>query len=161
MSNRPEPMKCGECGAVLVIRGYTNVEKVGGVTVTDGTSFRPTCPAGHVPPFTFDEVLAFERRAVLAVLHDGRHVDGAVMRYARKTLGLKQTELALVLDVSAPTVSRWETGAEPVQRTTQLALAALVDAALTMNVARWPLPEARDQNNGTQLEVTPPFRRTG
>jgi DNA-binding XRE family transcriptional regulator len=155
--------KCRECGAEMAIRGYTNVEKIGKVTVSDGTAVRPACPNGHVADFAFDEVLVFERRAVLTVLHDGRHVDGAVMKYARKTLGLKQAELASLLDVTAETVSRWENDHEPTQRATQLAVAAIVDHTLQHGLIPKP-PEASEDGhspNGTHLEVQTSVRRTG
>jgi DNA-binding XRE family transcriptional regulator len=155
-------MKCRECGAVMAMRGYTNVEKIGKVTVSDGNAVRPTCPNGHVADFTFDEALAFERRAVLTVLHDGRHVDGAVMKYARKTLGLKQAELAGLLEVAPETVSRWENDHEPTQRATQLAVAAIVDYALQNGlIPVSPDERADDGPNGTHLEVHAPVRRTG
>lgn len=160
MTNQQSPEKCRECGATLVVRGYKNVEQVGNVTVTDGSIVRPTCPNEHVPDFTVGELLSFERRAVLTVLYDGRHVDGAVIKCARKALGLKQAELAALLDVTPETVSRWENDREPTQRATQLAVAAIIDHALQYGVVpKLPSERDREDPNGTHLEV--PLRRTG
>ncbi len=41
-----------------------------------------------------------------------------------------QPALAALLDVSIGTVSRWETGAEPIQRQTQLAVLLLLERTL-------------------------------
>lgn len=155
--------KCRECDATLILRGYTNVERVGKVTVTDGSIVRPTCPNGHVPGFTLHEAVTFERRAVLTVLYDGRHVDGAVMKYARKALGVKQADLAAYLDIAPETVSRWENDREPTQRATQLAVAALIDHALQQGLIALPPPseQSRESPDGMHLEVQAPFRRTG
>lgn len=121
---------CPECGEILVVRGYKHSQLVGPYMVTDESTSAPLCPAGHGPLLTYEQLVGYERRAVKLLLQSGAGKTGAVMRFARKTLGLKQTELAGLLDVAPETVSRWETEANPAPHTTQLALAALVDLAL-------------------------------
>lgn len=50
------------------------------------------------------------------------------LRYFRRELGLTQTELGRRLGVTQRTISRWETGAEPVGNP-HLVLRALADVA--------------------------------
>jgi DNA-binding transcriptional regulator YiaG len=122
-------LNCPECGASLEVRGYRHHQRVGKYEVRDESVCLPQCPNEHGPMLTFKERLGYERRAVKLLLQSGVGDDGAVMRFARRTLGLKQTELAKLLDLAVETVSRWETGTNPAPHTTQLALAALIDRA--------------------------------
>ena len=78
---------------------------------------------------TLAELAGYERRAAKTVLLDVPEVEGEVLKFARKALGLKQAELAAILDVSAETISRWETSADPFKRQVQLAYAQLLDIA--------------------------------
>ena len=50
-----------------------------------------------------------------------------MLRFARRAMGLRQKELAELLEVTESTVSKWENGEEPFRRTTQLAIAAIVE----------------------------------
>lgn len=76
------------------------------------------------------KVLAgYQRRAARTILHDVDLVEPEILRYARRALELTQGELASLLGVGAETVSRWETGAKPFKRDTQLAMAGLLDEA--------------------------------
>jgi DNA-binding transcriptional regulator YiaG len=49
-------------------------------------------------------------------------IHGEELRFARKAMGQRQPDLATLLDVATETVSRWETGTEPIRRQTQLAV---------------------------------------
>lgn len=51
---------------------------------------------------------------------------GATMRFMRKALGLKATELAELLDVTPETVSRWETGKQSLEHRAMAVLGSLV-----------------------------------
>jgi putative zinc finger/helix-turn-helix YgiT family protein len=51
---------------------------------------------------------------------------GEVFKFMRKTLGLKATELAELLDVSVETISRWEQGHRPADRKALSILGSLV-----------------------------------
>lgn len=48
-------------------------------------------------------------------------------RFMRKALGLRAEDLADMLDVSNETVSRWETGKNPIARTALAVLGALIE----------------------------------
>ena len=50
---------------------------------------------------------------------------GEALRFMRKTLGLRGSDLADLLDVTAETISRWETGKWPLDRRAMALVAAL------------------------------------
>jgi DNA-binding XRE family transcriptional regulator len=55
---------------------------------------------------------------------------GATLKFVRKALGLRAAELGELLDVSAETVSRWENGHRPAERSVWNTLADLVSDKL-------------------------------
>lgn len=61
-------------------------------------------------------------QAAVAVFQQTESIQGGELRFARKAMGLKQPELAALLDVATETVSRWETDKDPIRRQTQLAI---------------------------------------
>lgn len=121
---------CPECGSEL----RAHVETVGRFTVEDGTvSGTRVCASqacGWGPDLRGDVLQGFELRAARLVLLERQDADGAVYRFARKAMGLRQVDVAALLDVAPETVSRWETDAKTMERATQLALAALLGQAL-------------------------------
>jgi DNA-binding transcriptional regulator YiaG len=86
-------------------------------------------PGYNGEELTLGQLAGFERRAARTVLCDVQDVEPEVLKFARQALGLKQTELAAHLGVTAETISRWEQGSEPFKRSIQLALAELLDEA--------------------------------
>lgn len=74
---------------------------------------------------TYDEMGRLEHRASIAVLRRWP-VDPSALKFARKTLGLRQVELAEQLGVTTETVCRWERGKEPFRRIVALAMMALL-----------------------------------
>jgi DNA-binding transcriptional regulator YiaG len=119
--------RCEACGSALKMLGYKHVEQVGRIKVTDQTALVPQCAGCKSVTLSLGDLAGYERRAAALVLRDGRHVDGDVIRHARKTLGLRQAELAVLLQCTPETISRWENGANPMRRAEQLALVALLD----------------------------------
>jgi putative zinc finger/helix-turn-helix YgiT family protein len=74
-----------------------------------------------------------ERRIACRVAEDGP-VDGRTLRVLRKALGLRASQLADVLSVTAETISRWETGQRRVDRS-----AWMVTSSLVLEKARLPM----------------------
>lgn len=158
--NEREANRCPECGGALEMRGYRHVERVGEVNVTDGTAMVLQCHECGEPVLTLANLAAYERRAVALVLRDGKHVNGTVIRYARRALGLRQTELAALLQCTPETLSRWENGALPMKRAEQLALVALVEGVERdgIDLKKQIASIGGASDNIVELEVRPPLR---
>ena len=126
-----QAVQCPTCGpSELHVQAYRHEMHVGGVKVLDATGQALVCRSstcGEVL-LTTEQLAGYERRAAALVLRDGRRASGAVLRYARKVLGLRQSELGTLIDSAAETISRWENDREAVPRTVQLAVVALLDA---------------------------------
>ncbi len=67
----------------------------------------------------------FELRVAVELARAGES-SGDVMRFMRKTAGLRAMELAELLGVTPETVSRWETGKQPVEHRAMAVVGALV-----------------------------------
>ncbi len=124
---RDADLGCPECGQPLTCRQYTHHEKVGIYAVTDSTSHAWQCGSCGEVALTLTDLAALQRRAAAIVLRDAKQVTGDVIRYARKSLGLRQVDLAELLDCASETLSRQENDKEPMSRPMQLALVAILD----------------------------------
>jgi hypothetical protein len=122
-------MKCPNCTERMTRRGYEHVTRVGGYTVTDATGMVETCPACGEVSLTSNDLAAYERRAARLILAEGARVGGAVLRYARAALGLRQRDLARILRRSEHQISRDE-HADDLQMDLRLAVAELLERAL-------------------------------
>lgn len=81
-----------------------------------------------------------ELEAEIQVFSQSELINGDELRFARKAMGLTQPALADMLDVSVGTVSRWETGAEPIQRQTQFAVLLFLERALLRGAPKPVVP---------------------
>lgn len=123
--------KCEQCGGSKRMKPFTFEAEIDGVVVeVPATSTLPTCAECGVD-LLFSEVRKFEQQAAAGVLSAVEKPTGAMLRYARKALGLKQTELAEALGHAGETVSRWETGQAAISRADHLALITLLNTAIT------------------------------
>ena len=118
---------CPECGGPVTIKKYRHVENVGGVKVSDETALRPQCSQCGNVDLTLGQLEGYERRAAALVLERVLHASGAMLRYARKALGITQADLDKLIGHEPETVSRWENDKRPIERAEQLALVALLD----------------------------------
>jgi DNA-binding transcriptional regulator YiaG len=153
--------RCPECGGALEMRGYRHVEHVGHTKVTDGTGMALQCKECGEPMLSLLALAGYERRAASLVLRDGKHVDGAVVRYARKALGLRQTELAALLQCTPETLSRWENSALQMKRAEQLALVALIEGVERdgVDIKKMLSNKSEDrQSTVVELEVRQPLK---
>jgi len=146
-------------------RRHKHVEKVGKAIVTDETGFAWQCASCDEVEVTSAQLMGYERRAAAIVLRDGRHTTGSLVRYARKSLGLKQTELAVLLECTAEHISRLENGHATATQTEVLALVALLEG---VENGSEDLKARLEQEGGDaarpsmhEFEVREPARRTG
>jgi putative zinc finger/helix-turn-helix YgiT family protein len=148
---------CPECGGPVVIKKYRHVENVGGVKVNDETAIRPYCTHCGNVDLTLSELAGYERRAAALVLDKVSRANGAMLRYARKALGITQAELAKLIGHEPETISRWETDKRPIERAEQLALVALLDQVechgLDIRERLQQEADGRDKAAPTELEV--------
>jgi DNA-binding transcriptional regulator YiaG len=123
----------------LTVGRYRVVGEYEAVPIDDaGTLGMPSTELGRL-----------ELQAAIAVLSEVESIHGEELRFARKAMGLRQPDLAALLDVATETVSRWETGTEPIRRQTQLAVLLYLE-----HTARHgePVPLAA-QNDNTRAPV--------
>lgn len=123
--------RCPICEAGSVRPAGPVIEMhVAGITVRDGTGIVDQCSACGETFVTADALRGYEVRAASVVLREAPdRVSGAVLRYARKALGLRQTELAALLGKNVATISDWESS-------------TLVDATVRTSIL-WFLDEAQ------------------
>jgi len=122
-------MNCPNCGGKMTRRGYQHVTKIAGFTVTDGSGHVLRCEACEQPLISSAEAAGYERRAAMQILMTAeKPVPGAVLKYARKALGLRQKEMAELLATNEPQISRWENEPE-IDRRLRLAVAGLLAMA--------------------------------
>lgn len=110
----------------MTLRGYQHKEKVGPHIVTEITACAWHCePCGEVE-IPLHVLAGYQRRAAAIALREVKEVDGSLMKYARKALGLTQTELGVAIDCPGETVSRYEADEMPVPTQVRLAVARLL-----------------------------------
>ena len=119
--------KCDECGATMVTKGYTHVTRVGTIKVKDTTDHVPQCPKGHGPELDDKLIEGYERRAAAIVLREAPNLEGAAIKFARKSMGLTQPQLGALVGCAVETLSRWENGA-PMPQEFRLALICLLES---------------------------------
>jgi len=107
-------------------RAYEHVTRVGGYTVTDASGMIETCVECSEASLTSDELAGYERRAARLILTEGARVGGAVLRYARAALGLRQRDLARILRRNDQQISRDE-HSEDLPMDLRLAVAELIE----------------------------------
>lgn len=121
-------MKCPNCNEQLTRQGYEHVTRVGGYTVSDATGMIQACPACGEVSLSSDELSGYERRAARLIMAESKRVGGAVLKFARKALGLRQRDLALILRRNEQQISRDE-NSEDLPMDLRLAVAELLDRA--------------------------------
>jgi len=118
-------MKCTKCGGSRFRKGGEAMARK-----LDGRTFRGTLPAtvctkcGEVF-VDGKEIARFDAEIAARMARDGAP-SGASFQWMRKAMGLRGADLAPLLDVSAETLSRWETGERTVPRTAWVLLSRIV-----------------------------------
>jgi DNA-binding transcriptional regulator YiaG len=142
---------CVKCGGNLKSAVYVHEVTVGGHKVSNGGQMAPKCVSCGEQYISAKALGRLELVAAQLVLFERRdRVNGAVVRYARKAMGLRQTDLARMLGVRAETISEWETKTDSVSVATALALHDLVSRSLSGA----PLePKASSNDNVLRVEA--------
>jgi DNA-binding transcriptional regulator YiaG len=104
---------------------YTHVLKIGRFEVSDTSESADANEAGEVL-LDGEQLERYERRALIAITERSTSIDGAVLSFARRSLGLRQVEFAALLDYSEFQISRMENGREKIPRALQLAVGNIV-----------------------------------
>lgn len=99
---------CYDCGGRTAPRLYRHTTRIAGVDVVDTGRPVPTCLDCGAVSMSLATLASFERRAAELVFRTGSTITGETMRFARKALGLMQSQLADLLGCATETVSRWE-----------------------------------------------------
>lgn len=118
------------------------------------TEYEPTALSDGSLGIASDELGRVEFQVATAILSCVPSIEGEALKFARKVMGLRQADLATLLDVAVETVSRWETGAEPIRRQTQLALLQLVESAARSETGSpAPIGSLEAQNDASGVKV--------
>jgi DNA-binding XRE family transcriptional regulator len=107
---------------------------VGEHKVRDQSNRRPVCNdcgAFTVPSKTLERV---ELNAALIVFEEAA-LTGETLRFARKALGMTQSELAERLGTAAESISRWERGERAMEAWVPLSVTGLIRARLNPHSA--------------------------
>lgn len=110
----------------MILKSYTRETRVGRRLVRDGSATALQCEHCNAIDLSEEQVAGYERRAARTVLLESSQVGGAEIRFARKALGLRQTDLAAALGCNAQQLSRYEND-DSVEMWLRLAIAALLD----------------------------------
>lgn len=113
--------QCHNDEAVLEPGEFTFRKEVSGRLFT-ATLPALTCPVCGETVVDGKVLLQKEREIGAALAREGP-VDGASFRFMRTTLRLRAADLAVLLDVTPETISKWENGRNPVLRTAWLVVA--------------------------------------
>lgn len=150
---------CIHCDGEAVYMQYTHSEDVAGVRVIDPRQMAHVCGACGEAQLTTGGLAGMQRRAAMTVLRDLPSIRGGALRYARKAAGLRQVDLARLLDVTPETISRYETGDDAVPRAIQVAMHGLLHLRES-GVSLQGLIEAASKPDGaTELVVPAPEPR--
>jgi len=141
---------CHDCDIELVRKPLKHTTTIGKITVVDTSATAETCPNCGTASLSSAELGGYQVRAAHLVLTQAKHATGEALKYARQVLGLRQKDLAVLLDTNEQQISRWE-HEEVLDRRLRLAMAELLDLSQRSGFS---LPEL-GTNGSRQLEITP------
>lgn len=120
-------MKCHNCnGTEFEQRTVDLATRVGEYTVLDGSMTRPVCANCGEFTLSASALEKVELRAAVVAFTDAPRVTGSMVRFARKALGMTQSELAQRIGTSPESVSRWEREERPMEVWVPIAVIGLV-----------------------------------
>ncbi len=125
------PARCAQCDG-REFRDVTETLSVAlprsGVSASGEVAARRCTNCSHV--VVASSVIERFRLALGCELADAGVRTGEAIRHMRNALGLRAADLAQLLDLTAETISHWETGKALPNRSAFIALAAMVEDAL-------------------------------
>ena len=145
---------CSTCGGRMALRGYEHVEKVGKYKVKDATAPALQCAKCDDVELTLEQLAGYQRRAAAVALREAPEIDGPMVKYARRALGMKQVELAEHIGCAPETLSRYETGTQ-IPRQVKLAIVAVLDGVEQAGGLETYLEQGPDRPSEKTLEVLP------
>jgi DNA-binding transcriptional regulator YiaG len=155
--------RCSRCDGGLLTVNAEVTREVAGHAFVGSVPARKCNACGEI---TFEgSILQRFDLHVATRLADSGVCCGAAFRFLRKAIGLRAVDLAELLDVSAETLSRWETDKRSVDRGSLAVLASCVRDALagrtwTLDLLR-ALRTPRTLAKHVQLDLTGDRLRTG
>jgi len=126
--NEPRLPRCHACKGELVDATSTETWTVAGQCF-EVTLPTQRCLACGEETFAASALVRAERAVARALIDSGMH-SGDVVRWVRKSAGLRAVDLAELLGVAPETVSRWENDKHPIDRASWATLAALATEGL-------------------------------
>ena len=126
MRNREIDMECPECEAEMFLGNYPVEVRVGRHIVECPNIPHERCPNCAYNALDASTAELLELRSAQVVMHEVSELDLAALKFARKALGLTQTELAKKLSLTQETISRYETAALQAPAEYRLAIAGLL-----------------------------------
>jgi putative zinc finger/helix-turn-helix YgiT family protein len=126
---------CEKCGGALASRTVAEFEHaaigLAGVVLRNAVEEIYCTKCDTVDSVHFPNVDGLTAAIAVARVKQNTKLAGADVRFVRKALGRNQQELAALLGVRNETVSRWETGHQPIEPPTEKLLRALVAIELS------------------------------
>jgi YgiT-type zinc finger domain-containing protein len=148
--------RCIRCGGAVSTRKVEATREVGQHLFVASLPAR-VCRACGETQFEGSVLQRFDLHVAVCLIEAGVG-SGAAFRFLRKALGLRAVDVAELLDVSAETLSRWETEKRALDRGALAVLAACVRDALagrtsTLDTLR-ALRTPRGLEKRVQLDLT-------
>lgn len=121
-------MKCEECGnPVIVERNAVRRYDIGGLPHVELHGVEVTrCPSCGVEGIAIPRMEQLHRVLADALIRQHRMLAPVEIRFLRKHIGLSSVDLGKRMGVERETVSRWESGAQPMGKTADRLLRLLV-----------------------------------
>lgn len=119
-------MQCSECNTEMVFGTHPIETRVGRHVVVSQLIPHERCPNCGYYELDAKAGEILELRSAQLVMHEIQDLDPSALKFARKALGLNQTELAKKLGLTQETISRHETGSLPADAEYRYALAGLL-----------------------------------
>jgi DNA-binding XRE family transcriptional regulator len=117
---------CVHCGGEAKHQQFTHVEEFSGVKVSDPRAQAYVCGKCGEAEISLEQLSKLQRRAAAIALRDLSAVNGGVLKYARKSAGLRQSDLGKLLNLAPETISRAETGEGNIEKTLQMAMLSIL-----------------------------------